>query len=988
MLKKLMTFPEVVTLVPGSGIQFLDFGLKITAVGRINRAFWPEVLDGAAGDGGERVVHLHPLVAHGDDHVYFSDEYPNGRLAPPDEIKEYRAGPALSVFDGEWLPIPVLRVLAGGARDVFDKGPVGWARVRVRALSQPDLDGNTHRVVMAFDTNLGAPRRDGAPYLAPEPRDAADPVEFQLVADPAAIGFFLESQSVRRWLKDRFLACAARARGRAVLETDIEPGEYWAQYILLLDAIAAGCAVPRVKLIDTVSSPDALRPIEVDLVIDVGNSRTCGILIERDPNGEQVDIGKATRLELRDLTHPELAHTEPFSSRVEFSPVQFGSYQHARRTSQAQAFWWPSLVRVGPEAAWLAAQSDGTEGITGLSSPKRYLWDVAARAQPWSNTRGAGTEGGSPPEIKGPMTAELTESGELIGGPGRTVGTSPRYSRSSLYTLMLVELLSHATAQINSVSARGQSADRNIPRRLGNLILTLPSATPLAEQKVLRRRAREAWELLARIMRWPVGDPLHKAPRIRMDWDEATCTHLVYLHNEINRKYMGQPSELFTILGRGRTGARGGPTLRIASLDIGGGTTDLMIIDHEVEGQRIIHPRQVFREGFRLAGDDVLKTVIEEILLPAVVDHLREAGVSSAFGLINDLFGGDRDDTAQQDRMLRANFTNQVWVTAALGLLSAYEATDGRRAAPEETLRLGDLFPADRRPEPHVRAYLETEVRRRGAPGFSLDDVTLRMNPIEMAGVVSSVLQTMIEDLSDVVRAYDCDLLLLSGRPSRLPIVGDLLNANMPVPPHRLIAMHKYKVFNWYPFRSNDFRISDPKTTAVVGAMLCLICEGRMEGFHMKSGEIKMRSTARYIGLMNQRGEITPENVLLENVDLDSGEGVVGFTVAMEGPIFIGFRQLNLARWKTQPLFFLSVRDPDKSDKLVPPIKIRMERDTLNDDDDESALEVFKVVDAVDAMGKLCRNDISFRVQTLRTEKLADSGYWLDSGVLRAAERR
>lgn len=1006
MLKKLTDFPDVVTLVPNSGIQFLDFGLNAAAAGKISRSFWCQTLTGQEieKDKNKVGIRLHPLEELETGAVYyvesdtetaaFNEKPPEGRrvarLAPPDGVYVYRAIKALSVFGGEWLPAPVLRsrIKTTESRSGYDRGPIGWSRIRVASLAEPDETGNTHRITLAIDTTLGADRRPDTAYLAPEVRDATDPVEFQLVSDPFAIGFFLEMGPVQRWLKDRFIACMSRARGRRLTEDDIDPGEYWAQYIMLLEAVSACCAVPRFKLVDTVSSPESLRPIEVDLVIDVGNSRTCGILIEREPGGEQIDISKATRLELRDLTRPQFAYTDPFASWLEFSPAQFGSYNHARRTSQPQAFWWPSLVRIGPEATWLAALSDGTEGITGLSSPKRYLWDTAARAQPWSNTRGLTPRDEDPPEIKGPMTAELTESGELLGGAGRTVGTSPRYSRSSLYTLMLVELLSHAMAQINSPALRSQRSNRDIPRRLGNLILTLPSATPLAEQKALRRRAGDAWELLARIMRWKADDPLHKAPKIRMDWDEATCTHLVYLHNEINLKYQGQPRDLFNILGRGRRGADGEAAVRIASLDIGGGTTDLMIIDHEVEGQRIIHPRQLFREGFRLAGDDLVKSVIEDVVLPRFIDHLTECGARSAHGLINDLFGGDRDGMAQQDRNLRVTFVTQVLTPVALALLSAYEGTDGRRTASDETFRIGDLLIGPRQPQPHVREYLEREARRRDAPAFSIDDVTVTMSPRRIAGVAGSVLRTMLDDLSDVVRHYDCDLLLLSGRPSRLPVVRDIINSNLPLPPHRVVAMHKYEVFNWYPFRSDDSLIKDPKTTAAVGAMLCLMCEGRMSGFFMKSSEIKMKSTARYLGVMNQRGEITDENVLLKNVNFDNGQGFVGFSVTMEGPTLLGFRQLPLARWKTSPLYYLSFCDPERLERLKLPIRVSLERNLLDEGADESGLEQFKLTDAEDAAQRGCRSDIAFRLQTLRTETPGESGYWLDSGVLRTPVRR
>ncbi|GEO81719.1 virulence factor SrfB [Pararhodospirillum oryzae] len=995
MLKKLVDFPDVITLVPNSGIQMLDFGINASqsSLSSLTRSFWPEHAQEIEEDGRRKIV-LHPVEERETGPFYRDEQYPNGRAAPPDDINVYGPRNALAVFNGEWLPAPVLRVRHGASngRMSYDVGPMGWARVRVAALETPDEAGNTHRVTLAVDTTLGPARRragpedgsgrDAQPYLAPEPRDATDPIEFQYVSSPYEIMFFLEAKAIRRWIKDRFLACLSRVRKRAMTEDDIDPGEYWAQYIVLLEAISAGCKVPRLKLIDTLSDPKSLQPVGVDLVIDVGNSRTCGILIEKGRGDKLSEISHAIRLELRDLTRTERAYVEPFATWLEFSPARFGSYAHARRTSQQNAFWWPSLIRVGPEAAWLASLSDGTEGVTGLSSPKRYLWDTSARIQAWANTRGLTPAGEDPPEIKGPMTAELTEEGELVGKGDAMVGTSIRYSRSSLYTLMLVELLSHALMQINSPALRYQRADRDVPRRLDTLILTLPSATPLAERKLLQRRAREAWELLARIMRWEEGDPLHSVPKLRLEWDEATCTHLVYLYNEINFKYKGMPGEFFRRRGQGRTGERGKPALRIASIDIGGGTTDLMIIEHEVEGQSMVHPHQLFREGFRLAGDDIVKTVVETVVLPAVGAALKARGVSLPESLLSDLFGGDREGMAQQERTLRVNFSTQVLVPLALALLAAYEATEGRRVAADVDIPVAALL-EERPPQPPVRAYLETAARRRGGEDFHLEDVTLVMRPAQMAGIVGSVIGGMLDDLCDIVRHYQCDLLLLSGRPSRLPLVQERIHGNLPLAPSRVIAMHRYEVLNWYPFRSSDFRITDPKTTAVVGALLCLLCEGRSPGFYMKSSEIRMKSTARYIGVMDQRGEINKENERLKNINLDNqGGGNNEFIVEMERPTFLGFRQLPLVRWRTSPLYFLSFKNPDRlSGALTLPISVRLQGETVEEGADQTKMEDFKVVEAVDANGRNCKHEISFRLQTLWLEGASEGGYWLDTGV-------
>lgn len=52
-------------------------------------------------------------------------------------------------------------------------------------------------------------------------------------------------------------------------------------------------------------------------------------------------------------------------------------------SGREDAFVWPSIVRVGDEARKLAMQRLGTEGNSGISSPRRYLWDETPVVQDW-----------------------------------------------------------------------------------------------------------------------------------------------------------------------------------------------------------------------------------------------------------------------------------------------------------------------------------------------------------------------------------------------------------------------------------------------------------------------------------------------------------------------------------------------------------------------------------------------------------------------------
>ena len=84
----------------------------------------------------------------------------------------------------------------------------------------------------------------------------------------------------------------------------------------------------------------------------------------------------------------------------------------------------------------------------------------------------------------------------------------------------------------------------------------------------------------------------------------------------------------------------------------------------------------------------------------------------------------------------------------------------------------------------------------------------------------------------------------------------------------------------------------------------------------------KMKSTARYIGAMSDNGQITAENVLLDNVDLDTGRGVDEFRMQLASPTFLGFRQLPIPRWRASPLYFVGFARPDTLGKVALPLTV------------------------------------------------------------------
>lgn len=972
MLKPIPEFRSLISLVPFSGVQFLDFGFDQDALPKIQRRFCeldtPEglTLFGVATDP-ETGDCIHPIT---------------GKIMAPDGVYTQSFRDTIGMFLDKWVPLPVFRVLGLDAegQEVFDEGPTNWARLYITELAERDKHGNTHRLVAAFDTNLiHRPRTEDAPYIGPTVQDAETERQFALATQPTDMYFFLGESWLDEWLGEmqREWRQARGRRPQRAADPSAPKLEHVARYWTLIDILAATLKFPRVKLNDTVSAERNYTPIQVDLVLDVGNSRTCGILIESDPDdADRLDLSKSYVLELRDLTRPEQTYAQPFESRIEFSRASFGRDAIARRAGRSNSFYWPSVARVGPEAVRLHSASRGVEGATGLSSPKRYLWDRRPLNQIW-RFNGVGLDGSLEPPVSGAIMALVSEEGEVLRQNKRaTSAVRPKFSRSSIFTMLLAEVILQALVMINSPQTRGRQRHAEVPRQLRRITLTIPPAMPLAEQRIMRLRAEGAIKLVWEALGWLDAQlPMPPEPRVQISWDEATCTQLVYLYTEVTQKYRGSAPEFFELMGKPR-GARE-PSLRIASIDIGGGTTDLMITSYTVEGRRAIVPAQLFREGFKVAGDDILEAVVTLQVLPLIERHMSSCGIANAKGLVRGLVSPDRGNQSVQEQQMRRQFVSELMVPVALALMRACEQARPFAEEAPSTRSFGSFFGDGERRGAAAAAYLEALAADHGGQGFKLDEVPVLVNTDAISATVAATIGDFLSDLCEVVHAYDCDVLLLSGRPSRLPVVHELVQARLCVRPDRLIPMHQYRAGAWYPFRDAYGRIEDPKTTVAVGAMLASLAESQIEGFSMLTSRLKIRSTARFIGEM-EADQILNENLLFSEVDLDQKGQQEGAEVQFYSPLRIGFRQLAIERWPATPLYYLDFRDAESAQRMQRPLKARIER-ANPDAEEEIAREDFAITEVEDAEGVTMRtSDVVLRLQTMKT---AD-GYWLDTGAL------
>src|SRR5271166_3563793 len=178
-LAEIPKYPDVVSIIPESGIQFLDFGFSLVLPdGRKNpKAPMDWGFYDPRGDARTVAQPLPTLLRRGD-----IDLTP-GREDYAIDLKRL-----MEFVSGTWLPLPLLREEPGGRHY---EGPVNWARCFVVPLAEPDRAGNDHRLIVSLDTNLMSEHADTA-YLAPSPEDARNGRRFSLPTRSEYYNFYLK----------------------------------------------------------------------------------------------------------------------------------------------------------------------------------------------------------------------------------------------------------------------------------------------------------------------------------------------------------------------------------------------------------------------------------------------------------------------------------------------------------------------------------------------------------------------------------------------------------------------------------------------------------------------------------------------------------------------------------------------------------------------------------------------------------------------------
>jgi Virulence factor SrfB len=696
------------------------------------------------------------------------------------------------------------------------------------------------------------------------------------------------------------------------------------------------------------------REVPVHLIVDFGNTRTIAFGLERGER--QAAAGGLREICFPISFQPGLDDAKTVSSRrprgsdlVPDSWIILREPQFASRSFLPPYFFWPdyrpmpggqnavdrikswfgtrkppelaaivrrvpymfiefSPVVIGPEATKILANADISGGhLSFLSSPKRYAWDNEAGTHWYMHSRNDQKVllelGGQMflflprhsqhrdwvlEDVRPPPTEWPDPSKKPVAAPDANFGRGD----SLIWTAL--SLIERASRQIESESWRSRNA---VPRFLERVVVTFPPGWTNEEFLAYFN----AWRLATEIYNWTRG-PRPDGPKVRLDVDlpvdEAFASQLAIVFSEIH--HLGDRARgWIELYGRQRGTRR---TVRALTIDIGGGTLDTAVVEyHGDETKRFgVHVKReiLFSDSSTTAGDKLVKDLIERVLLPKLGEGSRID--PSRRAIFERAARGSGTHRPEEDRLRRMVVTRAVFVPMAFKWLE--DVSSGLKGGEQGTYKHS---PSDCGADQHQITELNELFSSAGVEGALM--VPNQGFDVEYARINSTIVDWCrpIADLhARYVAAFECDLVIVTGKPSELPQVREVLEERLPIDPHRIVFAKDYYAGSWFPAGS-DGKIPDAKMVTVVGAALHQAMEKTLIPQWQVEEIISPQAPARnYWGVIRRPGiPFDDDDILMSAEENEITDKVPSFCI-------IG--RARFPQNVPEPVYILRWRDPKR----------------------------------------------------------------------------
>jgi hypothetical protein len=583
----------------------------------------------------------------------------------------------------------------------------------------------------------------------------------------------------------------------------------------------------------------------------------------------------------------------------------------------------PALIGGGkaPESASriLAQVRLNTDARFSLSSPKRYAWDdepVGRRGGTYWKQIPNDTDPAIPDAFDdlrglfryfmdpGAVDWDVEHQPTIDDFRGKPmVSSPPEYPRRDAICWYALSIIENAYRQMNSAGYLAMVGRESLPRQLRQIRVTYPSGWTWEERSRYLAQWQRAINLFAlthladpRPISLTGGDGGQKPLLVERSLDEAVCSQLPVLYSDIS--FLGGDGTNWV-----ETYGRQNSTT-VMNIDIGGGTTDISIIRYDIaptaqpgndrfmgnRGTTSVQSTLLFRDGNSIAGDMLVKRIVEKVLLPA---WLKAGGLdkfednSPARRAVLTLFKSSATEAVAQvdpkatTKLVR--IVRLVFIPLVNQWLQQLTTAEAYPDSPRRPLNVRELVHPDCLNELNelvLRMIVakcdhwgpeENLLRLRDARHFAewfgrlrdRDEVPfplgaqLHAESTALETCIAEVFEDMFASLSLLVAHHRCHLVIVSGKPSELPHMRKLLVRNLPILPQRIMQVKNFPAGDWYPFVGDDgIKINDAKTCTVAGAALYQdILNGNLQGFNIEQTAVANYSKTYFWGIISRVGD-------------------------------------------------------------------------------------------------------------------------------------
>jgi hypothetical protein len=436
------------------------------------------------------------------------------------------------------------------------------------------------------------------------------------------------------------------------------------------------------------------------------------------------------------------------------------------------------------------------------SSAKRFFWDSAPSHKEWSVVPNYGDENfgkqGCFEGVSGLMLRHIALPGSYAARPSISPSHA-NYPRRDTLTWTILSILETTHRSINSESWVKQAGVFQ-RRRIRNVIGTYPSGWTKTEIAEYQAKWQEAVDIYMTTHVQP-GD---KAVGLVMKLDESVASQIPILYSCMTRMATNKVGENWIQVNGVSGGPHPHPTLRIMNVDIGGGTSDVSIVEYmdKAPGMFVdLHATVLFKDSSTIAaGDVLLKKIVEQIVIGELV---KKAGDPDAARVEFRRYFTKTANVAEKAK--RVSLMISVLIPMATSLLR--QRSDGKPL---------DFNPREAGVQPEVWIEFKAQFGLQMGHNFSFS-----VPPRDFDALIVDVFGVYLRSLAKHASAFDVHMLFVCGKPSEQPAIREMIERLVPVPIERIQFARGFKAGNWYPFSDDgDAAIRDAKTVTCVGAAL------------------------------------------------------------------------------------------------------------------------------------------------------------------------